>query len=176
MKILSRISVLFWFTLALSIVILISNILVQTPINNWLTWGAITYPFSFLIIDLANRFYGKNFARQVVYVGFVIAVVLSAWYATPRIGVASGLAFLSAELLDVSIFDWLRRRIWWQAPLVSTLLGSVVDTVVFFTLAFYGTDMPWITLGVGDLAVKFVLAFATLVPFRVALVWARAAR
>ena len=176
MKILSPIPVLFWFTLALSIVILISNILVQTPINDWLTWGAITYPFSFLITDLANRFHGKKFARQVVYVGFVIAVVLSAWYATPRIGVASGLAFLSAELLDVSIFDWLRRRIWWQPPLVSTLLGSVVDTAVFFTLAFYGTDMPWITLGAGDLAVKFVLAFATLVPFRVALVWARADR
>jgi queuosine precursor transporter len=160
---------LFWFTLALAIVILSSNILVQTPINDWLTWGAITYPFCFLITDLANRYFGKHFARQVVYVGFIVAVVLSVWYATPRIGAASGLAFLTAELLDVGIFDRLRQKAWWQAPLISTLIGSIVDTAVFFTLAFYGTDMPWITLALGDLAVKFAIALLTLLPFRAAL-------
>lgn len=161
--------ILFFFTLAMTIVILSSNILVQTPVNDWLTWGALTYPFAFLIVDLANRFHGPQFAKRVVYVGFVVAVVLSAWYATPRIAIASGTAFLVAELLDVKIFDWLRRRVWWQPPLVSTLICSVVDTAIFFTLAFYGTDMPWVTLGLGDLGVKFALALATLLPFRVAL-------
>jgi hypothetical protein len=157
------------FLLALVLVILSSNILVQTPVNDWLTWGAITYPFSFLITDLANRYYGLRFARRVVYAGFVIALVLSAYYATPRIALASGTAFLVAELVDVHIFDRLRRRAWWQPPLVSTLVGSVLDTAVFFTLAFYGTDMPWITLGLGDLAVKVALAVLTLLPFRAAL-------
>ena len=166
---------LLWFTLAITLVILSSNVLVQYPLNDWLTWGAITYPFAFLITDLANRYFGLRFARKVVYAGFVIAVVLSAWYATPRIALASGTAFLTAELLDVKIFDWLRRRIWWQPPLVSTLLGSVVDTAVFFSLAFYGTDMPWVTLGLGDLAVKVALALVTLMPFRAALILFRPA-
>jgi hypothetical protein len=160
---------LFWFILAMVLVIVSSNVLVQYPLNAWMTWGAITYPFAFLVTDLANRFFGPRFARAVVYAGFVIAVALSAYYATPRIAVASGSAFLVAELLDVKIFDWLRRRIWWQPPLVSTLLGSVVDTAVFFTLAFYGTDMPWVTLAFGDLGVKVVLALVTLLPFRAAL-------
>ncbi|HEY7760494.1 MAG TPA: queuosine precursor transporter [Burkholderiales bacterium] len=157
------------FLLALVLVILSSNILVQTPLNQWLTWGAITYPFSFLITDLANRYYGLRFARRVVYAGFVIALVLSAYYATPRIAVASGTAFLVAELVDVQIFDRLRRRAWWQPPLASTLVGSVLDTAVFFTLAFYGTGMPWVTLGLGDFAVKVALAVITLLPFRAAL-------
>jgi uncharacterized PurR-regulated membrane protein YhhQ (DUF165 family) len=163
------------FLLALVAVILASNILVQTPVNDWLTWGAITYPFSFLITDLANRYYGLRFARRTVYGGFVIALVLSAYYATPRIALASGTAFLVAELVDVQIFDRLRRHAWWQPPLVSTLAGSTVDTAVFFTLAFYGTDMPWVTLGLGDLAVKVALALLTLLPFRVALVLFRPA-
>jgi uncharacterized PurR-regulated membrane protein YhhQ (DUF165 family) len=160
---------LLWFVFAMVLVIVSSNILVQRPLNDWLTWGAITYPFAFLVTDLANRFFGPRFARRVVYTGFVIAVALSAYYATPRIAIASGTAFLSAELLDVKIFDWLRRRIWWQPPLVSTLLSSVVDTAVFFTLAFYGTGMPWVTLGFGDLGVKIALALIALVPFRAAL-------
>jgi hypothetical protein len=157
------------FLLALVLVILSSNVLVQTPLNHWLTWGAITYPFSFLITDLANRYYGLRFARRVVYAGFVIALVLSAYYATPRIALASGIAFLVAELVDVHIFDRLRRRAWWQPPLVSTLVGSALDTAVFFTLAFYGTDMPWVTLGLGDFGVKVALAVITLLPFRAAL-------
>jgi uncharacterized PurR-regulated membrane protein YhhQ (DUF165 family) len=157
------------FLLALVLVILSSNILVQTPLNQWLTWGAITYPFSFLITDLANRYYGLRFARRVVYAGFVIALALSAYYATPRIALASGAAFLVAELVDVHIFDRLRRRAWWQPPLISTLVGSALDTAVFFSLAFYATDMPWITLGLGDFGVKVALAVLTLLPFRAAL-------
>lgn len=161
------------FVLALVLVILSSNILVQTPVNDWLTWGAITYPFSFLITDLANRYYGLRFARRLVYAGFVIALALSAYYATPRIALASGTAFLVAELVDVQIFDRLRRRLWWQPPLVSTVVGSALDTVVFFTLAFYATDMPWITLGLGDFGVKLALALVTLLPFRAALALVR---
>jgi hypothetical protein len=157
------------FTAAMTVVIVLSNILVQTPVNDWLTWGAITYPFSFLITDLANRYHGPRFARRVVYVGFVVAVALSAWYATPRIALASGTAFLVAELVDVKIFDRLRRHAWWQPPLLSTLVGSVLDTVVFFGLAFYGTDMPWVTLAIGDFGVKLALALVTLAPFRAAL-------
>jgi uncharacterized PurR-regulated membrane protein YhhQ (DUF165 family) len=157
------------FVIAMTAVIVVSNILVQTPVNDWLTWGAITYPFSFLISDLANRYYGPRFARKVVYVGFVVAVVLSAIYATPRIALASGTAFLVAELVDVKIFDRLRRQTWWRAPLLSTFVGSALDTVVFFSLAFYGTDMPWVTLATGDFGVKLALAVVTLVPFRAAL-------
>jgi uncharacterized PurR-regulated membrane protein YhhQ (DUF165 family) len=163
------------FLLALVLVILSSNILVQTPLNDWLTWGAITYPFSFLITDLANRYYGLRFARRVVYAGFVIALALSAYYATPRIALASGTAFLVAELVDVHIFDRLRRRAWWQPPLISTLVGSALDTAVFFSLAFYATDMPWITLGLGDFGVKVALAVLTLLPFRAALALVRPA-
>ena len=163
------------FLLALVLVILSSNILVQTPLNAWLTWGAVTYPFSFLITDLANRYYGLRFARRVVYAGFLIALALSAYYATPRIALASGTAFLVAELVDVHIFDRLRRRAWWQPPLISTLVGSALDTAVFFTLAFYATDMPWITLALGDFGVKVALAVVTLLPFRAALALVRPA-
>jgi len=161
------------FTLAMVLVILSSNVLVQTPLNDWLTWGAITYPFSFLITDLANRYYGLGFARKVVYAGFVIALLLSAYYATPRIALASGTAFLVAELVDVHIFDRLRRRAWWQPPLISTLIGSALDTAVFFSLAFYATDMPWVTLGLGDFGAKVALALVTLLPFRAALALVR---
>jgi uncharacterized PurR-regulated membrane protein YhhQ (DUF165 family) len=157
------------FAAAMVVIVVSSNILVQYPLNDWLTWGAITYPFAFLVVDLANRYYGPGIARRMVYVGFVVAVVLSIYLATPRIAIASGTAFLTAELLDVKIFDRLRRRAWWMPPLVSSLLGSVVDTAVFFTLAFYGTDMPWVTLALGDLGVKIALALVALVPFRLAL-------
>jgi uncharacterized PurR-regulated membrane protein YhhQ (DUF165 family) len=161
------------FALAMVVIVVSSNILVQQPLNDWLTWGAVTYPFSFLVVDLANRYYGPRTARRVVYVGFVVAVVLSAWFATARIAIASGSAFLCAELLDVVIFDRLRRHAWWLPPLVSTLLASVVDTAVFFSLAFYGTDMPWVTLAIGDLGVKVALALFALLPFRVALALVR---
>ena len=157
------------FVLAMVVVISASNVLVQQPVNDWLTWGAVTYPFAFLVTDLANRFHGPAFARRVVWAGFVIAVAASAWLATPRIAVASGTAFLLAELVDVRIFDRLRHQTWWRPPLVSTLAGSVLDTAIFFSLAFGGTDMPWFTLALGDLGVKVALALATLLPFRAAL-------
>jgi uncharacterized PurR-regulated membrane protein YhhQ (DUF165 family) len=161
------------FSLAMVLVVVISNVLVQYPINDWLTWGAITYPFAFLIVDLANRYHGPGTARKIVYVGFIVAVLLSAYLATPRIAVASGTAFLTAELLDVTIFDQLRRSRWWLPPLVSSLIGSVVDTAVFFTLAFYGTEVPWFTLALGDFGVKVALALVALMPFRLALALVR---
>ena len=161
------------FAVAMVAIIVSSNVLVQYPLGNWLTWGAITYPFSFLVVDLANRYHGPRAARRIVYVGFVVALLLSAWLATPRIAIASGSAFLCAELLDVSVFNRLRRRIWWQPPLVSTLAGSVVDTAIFFTLAFAGTDMPWITLALGDFGVKLAIALFALLPFRMALALVR---
>ena len=161
------------FAAAMVLIVVSSNVLVQYPLSDWLTWGAITYPFSFLVVDLANRYHGPNMARRIVYVGFVVALVLSAWLATPRIAVASGTAFLCAELLDVTIFNRLRRHAWWKPPLVSTLFASVVDTAIFFTLAFAGTDMPWVTLALGDLGVKVAIALFALVPFRVALALVR---
>ena len=161
------------FAAAMVLIVVSSNVLVQYPLSDWLTWGAITYPFSFLVVDLANRYHGPRMARRIVYVGFVVALVLSAWLATPRIAVASGTAFLCAELLDVTIFNRLRRHAWWKPPLVSTLFASVLDTSIFFTLAFAGTDMPWVTLALGDLAVKLAIALFALVPFRVALALVR---
>lgn len=161
------------FAAAMVLIVVSSNVLVQYPLSDWLTWGAITYPFSFLVVDLANRYHGPRMARKVVYVGFVVALLLSAWLATPRIAIASGTAFLCAELLDVTIFNRLRRHAWWKPPLVSTLFASVVDTAIFFTLAFAGTDMPWVTLALGDLGVKLAIALFALVPFRVALALVR---
>lgn len=161
------------FAATMVLIVVSSNVLVQYPLNDWLTWGAITYPFSFLVVDLANRYHGPRMARRIVYVGFVVALVLSAWLATPRIAVASGTAFLCAEMLDVTIFNRLRRHAWWKPPLVSTLFASVLDTAIFFTLAFAGTDMPWVTLALGDLGVKLAIALFALVPFRVALALVR---
>ena len=151
---------------AMAGLVALSNVLVQYPLGDWLTWGAFTYPVCFLVTDLTNRMHGAATARRVVYVGFAAAVVLSIVLATPRIAVASGLAFLVAQLLDVSIFDRMRRRIWWQAPLVSSMLGSAVDTALFFSIAFYGTELPWITLGIGDFLWKAAFALAMLLPFR----------
>lgn len=161
------------FASAMILIIVSSNILVQYPLGDWLTWGAITYPFAFLVVDLANRYYGPRTARRIVYVGFIVALLLSAWLATPRIAIASGTAFLCAELLDVTVFNRLRRRIWWQPPLVSTLAASVLDTAIFFSLAFAGTDVPWVTLALGDFGVKLVIALFALLPFRIALALVR---
>lgn len=148
-------------------VVACSNVLVQYQINSWLTWGAFTYPVAFLVTDLTNRAFGPQRARQVVYVGFALAVVLSAMLATPRIAAASGLAFLAAQLLDVRIFDRFRHLDrWWMPPLVSSLIASAVDTALFFSIAFAGTEVPWVTLGLGDYAVKLALALSMLIPFR----------
>ena len=157
-----------WLIVAMVLVVVSANILVQFPINDWLTWGAATYPISFLITDLANRFHGTKIARRVLYVGFFIAVVLSIYFATARIAAASGTAFLIAQLLDVQVFDRLRNSEWWKAPLISSVLGSAVDTALFFSIAFYGTTLPWVTLAVGDFLVKIVLALLMLIPFSVA--------
>jgi queuosine precursor transporter len=151
---------------AMTLIVVASNILVQYPVNDWLTWGAFTYPLAFLVTDLANRRLGPAAARRVVYVGFALAVLCSAVLATPRIALASGTAFLVAQLLDVVVFDRLRRGTWWRAPLVSSVLGSTIDTALFFTLAFAATGLPWIGWAIGDLAVKFAVALAMLIPFR----------
>jgi uncharacterized PurR-regulated membrane protein YhhQ (DUF165 family) len=152
---------------AMAIVVVASNILVQFLFGDWLTWGAFTYPFAFLVTDLTNRRFGPAAARRVIYAGFAVGVVLSALLATPRIAAASGLAFLLAQLLDVTVFNWLRQQSWWRAPLVSSVLGSVVDTAMFFGIAFIGTGLPWITWGLGDLAVKLGFALFCLAPYRV---------
>lgn len=152
---------------AMVVVVVASNWLVQYPINDWLTWGAFTYPFSFLVTDLTNRRFGPQRARVVVYVGFALAVVLSLAVATPRIALASGGAFLAAQLLDIAIFDRLRRQSWWRAPLISSLVASALDTAIFFGIAFAGEDVPWITWALGDYGVKVALAALALSPYRV---------
>ncbi len=153
--------------LAMVLVVASANYLVQFPLNDWLTWGALTYPVSYFVTDLTNRRYGTVPARRVVYVGFALAVVASIWLASPRIALASGAAFLVSQLMDVAIFDRLRGRAWWQPPLFSSVVGSLVDTALFFALAFYGTSMPWVTLAIGDYGVKVAIAALLLLPWRV---------
>jgi uncharacterized PurR-regulated membrane protein YhhQ (DUF165 family) len=151
---------------AMVAIVALSNYAVQFPINEWLTWGAFTYPVAFLVTDLTNRTLGPKAARQVIYAGFALAVVLSAWLATPRIAIASGSAFLVAQLLDVAVFNRLRAGMWWSAPLVSSTFGSIVDTALFFSVAFAGSGLPWITWAYGDFGVKMAMALLMLLPFR----------
>lgn len=161
--------------LAMAVFIAASNFLVQFPINLGavlgvpllITWGAFTYPATFLVTDLTNRRYGPRVARRVIYLGFAFGVLLSIWFASPRIALASGSAFLVAQLLDVTVFNSLRRQSWWQAPLFASLLGSAVDTGVFFSMAFAGTAVPWHLLAASDLAVKLAYAVFALIPYRV---------
>jgi queuosine precursor transporter len=190
--------------IAMAIIVVASNILVQHPLGDWLTWGALTYPFSFLVTDLTNRLYGPAAARRVVVAGFLTGLLCSAIgtqimgefgpLVTLRIAIGSGLAFLVAQLLDVTVFDRMRKRAWWQAPLVSTLAGSTLDTTIFFSVAFaaslsfiepgndvswagsigpvlgFGPQAPyWVSLAVADWCVKILLAIAALLPFRLAL-------
>ena len=152
--------------LAMAAVVLASNILVQFPLNDWLTWGAITYPVAFLVSELVNRRHGPLHARRVAWVGFTVAVAASLVLAPARIAVASGTAFLLSQWLDISVFDRLRHGTWWRAPLVATLLAAVLDTAVFWSIAFAGTSDPWVTWALGDLAVKLVLGMLLLLPFR----------
>jgi uncharacterized PurR-regulated membrane protein YhhQ (DUF165 family) len=157
----------FWIGVtAMILVVTCSNVAVQYPINDWLTWGAFTYPVSFLVNDLTNRNLGPAVARRVVYAGFVLGVVLSFYFAGWRIAFASGSAFLVAQLLDVQIFDRLRRSAWWRAPLLSSTLASLIDTALFFGLAFAGTGLPWVTWAIGDYGVKLAMALGLLIPFR----------
>lgn len=151
---------------AMGVVVLSSNILVQYAINDWLTWGAITYPFAFLVTELVNRAFGPAQARRVAWFGFAVAVAASALLAPPRIAAASGLAFLLSQMLDITVFDKLRHSRWWRAPLVATMLAAVLDTNVFWSVGFAGQDLPWITWALGDLGVKLVMAVCLLLPFR----------
>ncbi len=151
-------------------IVVASNILVQYPINPWLTWGALSYPVSFLLTDLLNRRFGPRAARRVVYIGFASAVIVSIWLAAPRIALASGCAFLLSQLTDITVFDRLRHQYWWRAPFIGGAVAAVLDTVAFFAIAFAGTEVPWTTLLLGDLAVKLVVNLLMLAPFR-ALMW-----
>jgi len=162
----------------MGVVVLSSNFLVQFPVNHLglneiLTYGAFSYPVAFLITDLANRAYGKIIARKIVYLGFLIGIIFTLFFSTNfadlisiRIAIGSGSAFLVAQLLDVQIFDKLRKNSWYVAPLISSSIGSIVDTFLFFSIAFVGTGVPWVTLSLGDLAVKIFVALAMLLPFR----------
>ena len=160
---------------AMTLLIVASNFLVQFPIDAGvvlglpilITWAAFTYPATFLVTDVTNRRYGPEVARRVIYIGFAFGVVLSALLATPRIALASGTAFLVAQLLDVTVFNRLRRQSWWQAPLFASVLGSIVDTGIFFGMAFAGTPVPWDLLAASDLAVKLLYAVFALIPYRV---------
>ena len=151
---------------AMAAVIVLSNVLVQHPINDWLTWGAFSYPLVFLVSDLTNRALGPIAARRVAGVGFAIAVMVSLLLAPWRIAVASGAAFLISQLMDVAVFNRWRAGSWWKAPLFGSLVASTVDTAVFFFLAFAGSDMNWLTLAAGDLAVKAAMATVLLAPYR----------
>ena len=171
----------FLLSLVMGIVVLASNYLVQFPIQYYgleeiLTYGAFSYPVAFLITDLANRSYGKIVARKIVYVGFIIGIVFTLFFSTNfadlisvRIAIGSGTAFMVAQLLDVQIFDYLRKKKWFVAPLTSSLIGSTIDTFLFFSISFYATGIPWVTLSLGDLAVKIFVALAMLIPFRLLL-------
>ena len=165
----------------MGVVVLTSNYLVQFPINYYgleeiLTYGALSYPIAFLITDLANRSYGKEVARKIVYVGFALGVSFTLLFSTNfadfisvRIAIGSGTAFLVAQLLDVQIFDNLRKKSWYIAPLTSSIFGSTVDTFLFFSISFYATGVPWITLSIGDLTIKILITLLMLIPFRLLL-------
>ena len=172
-----------FFILAFSmgLIVALSNYLVQFPImymnlEEIFTYGAFSYPIAFLITDLANRRYGKEIAKKIVYIGFILGLFLTLYFSTDfsnliskRIAIGSGIAFLTAQLLDVQVFDKLRDKVWFVAPFVSSLIGSAIDTFLFFSIAFYGTGINWITLSFGDLFVKIFVAIIMLIPFRLLL-------
>ena len=167
--------------LLMASVVALSNYLVQFPIRyfnleNLLTYGAFSYPIAFLITDLSNRRYGRKIAKKIVYLGFALGIFLTLYFSTNysemisiRIAIGSGTAFLVAQLIDVHIFDRLRKKAWFIAPLTSSLVGSIIDTFLFFSISFYGTEMNWITLSFGDLSVKIFVTLIALVPFRLLL-------
>ena len=171
----------FFLSFLMGVVVLSSNYLVQFPVKYYglseiLTYGAFSYPIAFLITDLANRSFGKNVARKIVYFGFFLGIGFTTLFSTDfadyisiRIAIGSGFAFLVAQLLDVQIFDKLRKKQWFIAPLTSSIIGSTIDTFLFFSIAFYATGVPWITLSLGDLAVKVFVALLMLIPFRLLL-------
>ena len=168
-------------SILMGLIVVLSNYLVQFPIQQFglaeiLTYGAFTYPITFLITDLANRAYGKVVARKVVYIGFIIGILLTLFVSTNfsdiisiRIAIGSGLAFFISQNLDIKIFDYFRKKSWFVAPLTSSTIGSIVDTFLFFSIAFYSTGIPWITLAIGDLIVKLTITLIMLIPFRLLL-------
>ncbi len=170
-----------FLSLIMGVVVLFSNYLVQFPINHYglnelLTYGALSYPIAFLVTDLANRSYGKIVARKIVYIGFVIGISFTLLFSTNfadlisvRIAIGSGTAFLVAQLLDVQIFDNLRKKKWYIAPFTSSIIGSTVDTFLFFSISFYATGVSWVTLALGDLAIKILITLLMLIPFRLLL-------
>ena len=174
-------SIFIILSFTMGVIVLASNYLVQFPVKylgleNLLTYGAFSYPIAFLITDLANRSYGKIAARKIVYFGFTIGIMFTLFFSTNfsdlisiRIAIGSGIAFITAQLLDVQIFDKLRKKQWYVAPLSSSLIGSTVDTFLFFSISFYATGVPWVTLSLGDLAVKMLVALVMLIPFRILL-------
>jgi uncharacterized integral membrane protein (TIGR00697 family) len=166
----------------MGVVIIISNYLVQFPINKFnlqdvLTYGAFSYPVTFLITDLANRRFGKEKARKLVYFGFIFGIILTLFVSTNfedvisiRIAIGSGVAFLVAQLIDIEIFQKLRNNVWFVAPMTSSIFGSIIDTFLFFSISFLGTGVPWVTLAFGDLFVKILMAFLMLIPFRLLII------
>ena len=162
----------------MGLVVTLSNYLVQFPFNLFglqeiLTYGAFSYPIAFLITDSANRIFGKKVARNIVYFGFFVGVLISFFFSLKqidlisiRIAIGSGVAFLAAQLLDIKIFDILRKQIWYIPPLISSIISSTIDTLLFFSIAFYATEMNWVTLAFGDLCVKILVAISMLLPFR----------
>ena len=174
-------SLFYKLAILMGLVVVLSNYLVQFPIQYFglseiLTYGALSYPVTFLITDLANRAYGKTVARKIVYVGFFIGICLTLLVSTNfsdlislRIAVGSGVAFFIAQNLDVGIFDILRKKAWYVAPLTSSIIGSIVDTFLFFSISFYATGIPWVSLAAGDLFVKLFIALSMLIPFRLLL-------
>jgi queuosine precursor transporter len=173
----------FFVTLSIlmGVVVLLSNYLVQFPINYYglseiLTYGAFSYPIAFLITDLTNKFYGKLVARKIVYFGFFIGIAFTILFSTDyadfisiRIAIGSGVAFLTAQILDIQIFDHLRKKEWFIAPLTSSVIGSTIDTFLFFSISFYATGIPWVTLSLGDLMVKLIVSLVMLIPFKILL-------
>ena len=172
-------SLFYKLSILMGAVVVASNYLVQFPIKHFglseiLTYGAFSYPITFLITDLANRAYGKFVARKVVFIGFIIGILLTLLVSTNfkdiisiRIAIGSGVAFFVAQNLDVQVFDKLRKKIWYIAPLISSLLGSITDTFLFFSISFYSTGISWVTLALGDLAVKLLISIIMLIPFRI---------
>ena len=173
--------ILILLSFMMGVVVLSSNYLVQFPVNYYglneiLTYGAFSYPVAFLITDLANRSFGKFVARKIVYFGFFLGIGFTLLFSTNfadfisiRIAIGSGTAFFVAQILDVQIFDKLRKRKWFIAPLTSSIIGSSIDTFLFFSISFYATGVPWLTLSLGDLAVKILVALVMLIPFRMLL-------
>ena len=169
-------------SVSMGVVIIISNYLVQFPINKFnlqevLTYGAFSYPVTFLITDLANRRFGKEKARKLVYFGFLVGILLTLFVSTNfediisiRIAIGSGVAFLAAQLIDIEIFQKLRNNIWFVAPVTSSIFGSIIDTFLFFSISFLGSGVPWVTLAFGDLFVKFLMTLLMLIPFRLLII------